>query len=477
MERDLNARIEELARDVMTYARNTLYVNLRFMDVALGQFRLVSTPAFRLATDGRAFFYNPKHVLSVYKTSSEEMARHYLHVVLHCVFRHLFVSPSIHVPTWNLACDIAVESVITELNLSAVRSLREARQKIILTDLKNKLGILTAEKIYRYYLNLGIDEAYIPVLGEAFVVDDHALWYSMPENANRDGQGDEEGDQSQSGRGQRQPRVDDEQGRGQRDDDGQNGNGSQGDGTSRSALDDRWKDIAEQLLQDLETFSKSRGDQAGGLMQNLREVTRERYDYTAFLKKFATMHEAMTVNDEEFDYVYYTYGLRLYKKMPLIEPLEYKEIKRIRDFVIAIDTSGSVRGDLVQTFLQKTFNILKSEESFFVKFNLHVVQCDATVQEDVKITTQEEFDHYIANMTLRGFGGTDFRPVFTYVDSLIAAHEFTNLKGLIYFTDGYGVFPERKPAYETAFVFVYEGFDLPEIPPWAIKLVLRPDEV
>lgn len=50
------------------------------------------------------------------------------------------------------------------------------------------------------------------------------------------------------------------------------------------------------------------------MLQNLREVNRERYDYTAFLKKFAVMGEVMRVNDDEFDYIFYTYGLQLYKK-------------------------------------------------------------------------------------------------------------------------------------------------------------------
>ena len=30
----------------------------------------------------------------------------------------------------------------------------------------------------------------------------------------------------------------------------------------------------------------------------------------------------MKINDDEFDYIFYTYGLKLYEKMPLIEPLE-----------------------------------------------------------------------------------------------------------------------------------------------------------
>ena len=163
--------------------------------------------------------------------------------------------------------------------------------------------------------------------------------------------------------------------------------------------------------------------------------------------------------------------------MPLIEPLEYKEQKRIKEFVIAIDTSGSVVGEEVQEFVQKTYNILKSTESFFEKINLHIIQCDAVIQEVAKITNQSEFDEYIEKMKIRGLGGTDFRPVFKYVNELILKKEFTNLKGLVYFTDGYGIFPEQKPSYETVFVFVNEEYENPEVPPWAIKLVLSKEEI
>ena len=62
-------------------------------------------------------------------------------------------------------------------------------------------------------------------------------------------------------------------------------------------------------------------------------------------------------------------------------------------------------------------------------------------------------------------------------DRLIQSKEFTNLKGLIYFTDGYGDFPARKPPYETAFVFIDDEYNNPDVPPWAIKLVLPSDEI
>ena len=127
--------------------------------------------------------------------------------------------------------------------------------------------------------------------------------------------------------------------------------------------------------------------------------------------------------------------------------------------------------------MQKTYNILKSTESFFTKINLHIVQCDTVIQEDVKITCQEEFDAYLKTMKIHGLGGTDFRPVFAYVNALVDTGEFENLKGLVYFTDGCGVFPQKKPPYDTAFVFIDDSYNNYDVPSWAMKLVLQKDEI
>lgn len=183
------------------------------------------------------------------------------------------------------------------------------------------------------------------------------------------------------------------------------------------------------------------------------------------------------MNEDEFDYIYYTYGLEHYDNMPLIEPLEYKEVKRIKEFVIAIDTSGSVVGEEVQMFLQKTFNILMQEDAYFARVNIHIIQCDAEIQEHIVITNRDDFKAYLKSMKIRGLGGTDFRLVFRYVDQLIREKTFRNLKGMIYFTDGYGTFPKHKPPFTTAFVFVEEGYEIPAVPPWAIKLVLQHEDI
>ena len=368
--------------------------------------------------------------------------------MLHCIFCHPFAGADIDMRSWDLACDIAAESVISELGLPCAKTDDEGEKSGMLRRIRRETGFLTAEKIYSALRKGELSEAKtdegLKRLEELFMADDHSYWYK---------------DTAQPPASQAV--LTDEAKLSQ----------------DNLSLHDEWKKIAQQIEMEIETFAKVKGRFASSLVQNLRSVNRERYDYSDFLRKFASVNESMKVSDDEFDYIYYNYGLTHYKKMPLIEPLEYREDSRIRDFVIAIDTSGSVAGDEVQSFLQKTYSILQNRESFWSRINVHIVQCDAQIQSDDVITSEADLERYIDTMEIRGLGGTDFRPVFDYVDRLISEGEFSNLRGLIYFTDGLGVYPASKPAYRTAFVFIESGYNVPEVPVWAMKVVLRPDEL
>ncbi len=436
--------LEALAADVLEIARGRLLVNLRYMDVAL-TFHEREVYHGSFSTDGRVLYYDPVSVLRTYRESKEKLTRIYLHLVLHCVFCHPFIGPDANRRLWDLACDIASESVICELDIPCTRSDDDGRRRDMLRKIRRETGFLTAEKIYSALRKgeLGSVDT-VENLEQLFMSDEHSAWYSD----------DVQPPAVQTVlSGEPQSEIDE------------------------MSTESEWKEIAGQIEMEIETFAKVRGKFASSLVQNLRAVNRERYDYTGFLRKFAAVNETVKVSDDEFDYIYYNYGLQHYHKMPLIEPLEYREDSRIKDFVIAIDTSGSVAGEEVQAFLQKTYNILKSRESFHNRINVHIVQCDAQIQSDEVITSSADFDRYLETMEIRGLGGTDFRPVFDYVDRLLKEGAFSDLKGLIYFTDGLGVYPPSKPAYKTAFVFVESGYNVPEVPVWAMKVVLRPDEL
>lgn len=115
--------------------------------------------------------------------------------------------------------------------------------------------------------------------------------------------------------------------------------------------------------------------------------------------------------------------------------------------VVAIDTSGSTRGKL-PVFFAELVSLMKS----FGKFELDVIQCDAKVQ-DVKHFSEANPPPPDRKWEVKGLGGTDFRPVFEYIQKEM--REQPDL--LLFFTDGCGTAPEQRPAYPVMWVLTSDG--------------------
>ncbi len=449
---------ERLALNIIELSRSTLMMDLRFMDAALFELAPTVSAGSGLMTDGSLLYFDPQYVIDSFYKERTSVTRSYLHIMMHCIFSHSFVDKSIDREMWDTACDIAAENAVNEINIRCVRSEREQAQKEYTDGLKKSMRLLTAERIYRFFKNEGTDRAELRRVRALFMCDGHDKWYNeRPQSMHRG-----------AGAGKSVKKDGDT---------GEATSNSDKPFESRRSIVGRWKKLSEGIQAELENRAREWGDKTGSLTKSLSALHREKHSYADFLRRFSVLGETMKIDDDEFDYIFYTYGLKLYEKMPLIEPLEYKETLRIKEFVIAIDTSGSVQGKLVEKFVNKTYNILKESENFFKKIKLHIIQCDTEIKEDVIITNDEEFEEYIKHMELRGFSGTDFRPVFDRVDELIRQKHFTDLRGLIYFTDGLGTFPEKRPPYDAAFVFLYNGEDTPDVPPWAIKLVLDEEDI
>lgn len=429
---EISQKFDSIGKQILAGARNELYLNMRFLDLALSSLNYVmNTNTYGLGTDGFHLYFDPQYLVDLYRLDRIKINRNYLHNVFHCVFRHLLKQGRREKRLWDLACDIATEHVIDGLNHRSIRYPGNAFRINCYGTLKKQLKVLTAEKIYKLFEEEQPLEYQIRKLEKEFRIDDHSMWPKPPEKDN-------------------QPPT-----------------------SAMRQLNDKWQEVSEKMQTELETFSKEASNGEGELADELAVENRERYDYKAFLRKFAVLREEMQVDMDSFDYVFYNYGLTLYGNMPLIEPQEFKEVHKIEEFVIVIDTSMSCSGELVKTFLEQTYHILAETESFFRKIHIRILQCDEKVQSDVKITCQEELKEYMENFQIIGNGGTDFRPAFEYIQGLIDRKEFVNLKGMIYFTDGYGYYPRKKPPYDTAFVFMEEDYSDAAVPPWAMKLIIE----
>ena len=333
------------------------------------------------------------------------------HGYLHLLLHCLFLHPfAANVsPLWNLACDMAVEQVI----------FREKQPRLdVFSEIRSHcLSLLGAKTRSAAEILTLLEQQFFPYdtkkLEKSFYFDDHRFWHSDPD------------------------------------------------------LREQWGKVLAF------TNQKRRGSKAGHSSETLTAEQGGRYDYSKFLRRFAVPKEELLCDWDSFDYIYYTLGLERYGNLPLIEPLEYREGRKLEQLVIAIDTSGSCSRETVRDFLSETYRILSRQENFFNRMEVYLIQCDCMVQDVAIIHSAEEWKNYARSITIQGRGGTDFTPVFRYVEQLRRDRKLLNLKALLYFTDGDGFYPRSPTDYETAFVFLEKTEHMDNAPKWAAKLLVR----
>lgn len=429
MPKDLN----EIGLEILQAARNELYLHLPYLDAALCALRFEpgADRTMFIAADGESLYYSGAYLSDRFLRSPAAVNRIYLHTILHCILRHIAKKRGRDSAVWDLSCDIAAESILDELAYPcvAIPAARPLRQKIY-GELRETMKVLTAEGIYRELLRQKLPEYELARLQREFFADDHGLW-------DPEGQDDE--------KQQRQ--------------------------------DQRWQELAGRAQTAMDTVLGGQAQGGEAIYEQVKVASRESVDYRAFLRRFAAYREVMEADGDAFDYTFYTYGLQLYGNMPLIEPPETREEKRVEDFVIAIDTSMSTSGEMVRAFLEETYSILRSASTFTRRVNIRILQCDDQLRRDDAIASLDELRSYMESFQLSGGSATDFRPVFEHVDRLREAGVFTQLRGMLYFTDGMGIFPKKRPDYETAFILTGEPPIAVSFPPWAIRLVLGEENI
>lgn len=421
-------RWRKIGREILFSARTELYMSLPFLDEAVSALTVADEEydAATLATDAKHLYFSGAWLAQQLEHARTAVNRAYLHTVFHCLLRHPAKTKNRDTPLWDLACDIAVESMLDSLDYRCLREDKPSvRRQNVYRRLREAMPVLTAEAIYRQFRRERLNSYDCATLARVFYVDDHTLWPAS-------------------------------------------------DGGEQ---DRQWQQTAARTQTAMETVFNNQAAGGEAVREQLSVSAHPTTDYRAFLRRFAALREEVAIDADSFDYGYYAYGLRHYGNMPLIEPLETREVRKIEDFVIAIDTSMSTSGELVRSFLSYTYSLLRDNESFFRHINLRILQCDDQLRSDKRITNERDLRDYMEHFELIGQSATDFRPVFEHVDQLVSEGAFHHLRGIIYFTDGLGIYPKKRPRYDAAFVML-EGEAYPEnVPPWGIRAILREAEI
>lgn len=226
------------------------------------------------------------------------------------------------------------------------------------------------------------------------------------------------------------------------------------EGIERSDLDispevlqrKEWQEVQQKIAQ----VSRLRGNLPGGFIEQL-EQTKADVPWAGMLRQFMQNLVNDDYSDEFFDRRFISEGI-------YTEALDNPSIQQ---GIIAKDTSGS----MMTSWLAKScseINYLRQQ----VKIKeTYVLDIDSAIH-----ATGEGIECYgprdDIEMTAKGRGGTDFRPPFEWVEK----HLQQKPDFLIYFTDGWGPFPETEPPYPV--LWVTFGLD-PEDYPFGGVIDLR----
>ena len=165
----------DLSEKVLKLVRNELYLDLRFLDIALSALVYRADDNIHtFATDGRYLYYSSEQVLRVFQTNPKYLDRAYLHTVLHCIFSHLWIGGSRDRRRYHLACDIAVEYTIDRMNKPCTKRILSWQRQKLYEELEQSKEGLSAAVIYRYLSGKTKEEQIL--LEREFYTDDHRYW-------------------------------------------------------------------------------------------------------------------------------------------------------------------------------------------------------------------------------------------------------------------------------------------------------------
>ena len=76
-----------------------------------------------------------------------------------------------------------------------------------------------------------------------------------------------------------------------------------------------------------------------------------------------------------------------------------------------------------------------------------LLQCDTKIQKVMELTREDSVAAIASGFSVFGLGGTDFCPVFDWIETQRNANGMEKPNALLYLTDGFGAYPKNAPDY------------------------------
>ena len=364
------------------------------------------------ATDARALYFNPNFVAGLSLAQTQFILAH---EAMHCAMGHTHRRQHRVKKRWDVACDHAVNLMLIEEGLKPPLH-----------------GILANED----YMTLSAEEIY-PLIPED--TPEESFDQHLFDNDNDAGATSDPSPQPSA-----EPKSIDE---GQSEAKQQQGSGSQAANKPDELSPSEREKLGEQWKNRLAAAAQS-ARQAGKLSQSIQRwvdgLLAPSLPWRALLARY------FAVNQRD-DYSWRRPSRR--EGDALLPRLSSEGL----DVIAAIDTSGSISDDELREFVSE-LDALKGQ----VRARVTLVACDN------KLSGQspwefEPWDAMSLPRDVEGGGGTDFRPVFDWVE-----HENRSPNMLVYFTDAEGDFPRTAPNYPVVWLVKGKG-----IVPWGERVQLN----
>lgn len=380
-------------------------------------------------TDGKRIIFGEKQLIYQAATKGADIISLGLcHTLLHNMFLHPFKAKGKDEKIYDAACDVTVAYYTDMLGIAFGDRRRFDYRKRVYKSIIDGFGGVTESFCSKFLKEK--EENELEEIAAVFKVCDHKPWHEKS------------------------------------DDGGAGGGDDNSDGEEDKDSEKQWIEISKVVLPKL-------GRDQRELRRKLEIVMGGKKDYRRLLERFIKSNERKAPSDD-FDYIFYCYGLSLYKNVPLIENTETSDAKDYSQVVVAIDVSGSTEGEPVKVFLKEVYSIC-SQISEKDKLRLRIIQCDTEICSDEIIGGDEDFKEKMKDFKLEGGGGTDFRPVFERLSA--DKKHGAKIRALLYFTDGYGTFPAENPDYKVCFLLYGENAEDIKVPYFAYKIVLDGDDL